>query len=46
MRLSKEIRRNKKFNISEKSRIIKNKRVLSSGTGLKGFFLQKMEFQY
>jgi len=45
MRLSKEARRNKKFNISEKSKILKDKRVLSSGTGLKGFFLQKLEYQ-
>ncbi|GEM_PF-3121036 len=46
MRLSKDSRRNKKFNISEKSKILKDKRVLSSGTGFKGFFLQKLEFQY
>ncbi len=45
MKIKKEVRRNKKINVSEKSRISKEIRIMTFGTGASGYALGKLECQ-
>lgn len=45
MKIKKEIRRNRKINVSEKAKLSKDNKIALWTTGLSGNFLSKMEMQ-